>query len=125
MVQARASAVSLVASRSMDRNRDVPLSELRPVERRVLRLTEQDVERAEIARRFRRSPGFITRLIELAELPGRAAKPHDGPLRPLERRILGLRDEGLSHAEIGSRFLRSPAFVERVEGFAQYKHSSR
>jgi DNA-binding CsgD family transcriptional regulator len=97
------------------------LHDLRPVERRVLRLAEQQVEHDEIARRFQRSPEFIARVIELAELPGREAPPSATPLRPLERRILDLRQDGVSHAEIGTRFKRSPDFVERVEGFAQYK----
>jgi hypothetical protein len=104
---------------------DDELNELRPVERRVLRLAAQDVQHEEIARRFRRSPEFIGRLIELAELPGRMATVHDETLRPLERRILHLRDGGLSHAEIGSRFLRSPDFVERVDELAHYKLAAR
>jgi DNA-binding CsgD family transcriptional regulator len=108
----------------VDANLDA-MSSLRPVERRVLRLAAEDVEHREIARRFRRSPEFITRVIELAELPGRAAEVQHETLRPLERRILHLREDGLSHAEIGSRFLRSPGFVERVEGLAHYKLSSR
>jgi hypothetical protein len=91
------------------------------VERRVLRLADSDVPLEEIGRRFGRSPAFVARVIELAELPDRVAHTSDRTLRPLERRILGMRADGLSYAEIGSRFVRSGAFIERVEGFAHYK----
>lgn len=40
--------------------------------------------------------------------------PDEQYLRPLERRILALRDEGMPIAEIGRRFVRSPAHIERV-----------
>jgi transcriptional regulator len=35
-------------------------------------------------------------------------------LRPIERRILSMRDEGLDTSEIASRLRRSPDYVERV-----------
>jgi hypothetical protein len=47
------------------------------------------------------------------------------PLRPLERRILRWRDHGSDYAAIGARFRRSAAHVERVEGFARYKLTTR
>ncbi|MGH8947196.1 MAG: hypothetical protein ACRDVL_13740, partial [Acidimicrobiia bacterium] len=40
-------------------------------------------------------------------------------LRPLERRILEMRDQGLSLEEIGKRFRKSPEFVSRVIGWTQ------
>ena len=94
---------------------------LRPIERRVLQLEESGVDRVEIARRFQRSPEFIARLVELARLPQRRAEPGDGPLRPLERRILAWREQGADYDEIGPRFRRSPDFVRRVEDIAYYK----
>ena len=91
----------------------------------MLRLVDSEVALDEIARRFGRSPAFVERLIGLAELPERAARPSGETLRPLERRVLGLRAEGLSYGQIGSRFVRSGAFIERVEGYAHYKLSAR
>jgi DNA-binding CsgD family transcriptional regulator len=87
----------------------------------VLQLEESGVARAEIARRFQRSPEFIGRLVDLARLPHRMAREHDGPLRPLERRILAWREQGADYDEIGPRFRRSPDFVRRVELIAYYK----
>src|SRR5438105_826461 len=64
-------------------------SGLRPLERRILRLAADGVPDEEIARRFRRSPAFIRRVIELTDVPrsGRAATTGKS-LRPLERRVL-------------------------------------
>jgi len=100
---------------------------LRPVERVVLRLVDEGVEDAEIARRFRRSPEMIRRITAMARFPRLAAAevvPRDG-LRPLERRLLRWRHYGATYAEIGCRFRRSPAFVARVEAFARYKLEER
>ena len=96
---------------------------VRPLERRVLRLMERGVETEEIARRFRRSPEMIRRISEWAGLPGREhGRVLQGDvLRPLERRVLRWRAQGLGYAEIAPRFRRSPDFVQRVERLAQYK----
>ena len=100
-------------------------SALRPIERRVLRLVDDGVGHAEIARRFGHSPEFIERVLDLARLPGRTARPHDGHrLRPVERRVLGWLDRGAAHADIAPRFRRTPEFIARVEQFAHYKLSS-
>jgi DNA-binding CsgD family transcriptional regulator len=98
---------------------------LRPIERRVLRLSEQGTDHREIARRFRRSPDYIARVIGFARLPGRRRRRGHEVLRPVERRILDWRQQGADYAEIGPRFGRSPDFVERVERLAQYKLSLR
>ena len=107
-------------SRVPTMNRD-PI--LRPLERRVLRLVDEGVGDIEIARRFRRSPGMIRRIVAMTRLP-RAKGAHalrGKSLRPLERRVLRWRDRGAAYTEIGPRFRRSPAFVERVEVLARYK----
>jgi len=100
----------------------VETEHLRPVERRIRRLVELETPRADIAHRFRRTPEFIDRVIELSELSGRAVPaPSSDRLRPIERRVLRWRDDGASPAEIGPRFHRSPGFVEQVETLARYK----
>ena len=40
--------------------------------------------------------------------------PHTDHLRPVESRMVALRDSGVETAEIASRFRKSPQFVERV-----------
>ena len=100
----------------------VDVERLRPVERRIRRLVQQEVPVGDIAQRFRRSPGFIHRVIEMSELAGRTQSiPSSSRLRPVERRILRWRDQGASHADIAPRFHRSPEFVEQVENLARYK----
>lgn len=96
---------------------------LRPLERRVVQLVDDGIGTAEIARRFRRSPEMITRIIGMAALPGRAtaALARREVLRPLERRVLRWREGGADYDEIGARFGRSAAHVEQVEQLARYK----
>jgi len=84
---------------------------------------QEGVGETEIARRFRRSPEMIRRVITLAGLPRSAAPARNEPLRPLERRVLRWRQNGAEYEEIGPRFRRSPAFVQRVEDLANYKLS--
>jgi DNA-binding CsgD family transcriptional regulator len=94
---------------------------LRPIERRVLRLTDEGVDEVEIGRRFHRSPAFVERVVEYAQLPRTPHAKSASVLRPLERTILKLRANGTNHAEIGRRFHRSAGHVERVEQLANYK----
>ena len=49
--------------------------------------------------------------------------PHDRTLRPLERRILRLVEDGVDDAEIGRRFRHSPEWVARVRVLAQVPRS--
>ncbi len=96
---------------------------LRPVERRVLALVDDGVDDVEIARRFRRSPEMIGRLVTMAQLPRPHAPSSTGhrTLRPLERCVLRWRDGGAGYDEIAPRFRRSPRFLEQVETLANYK----
>lgn len=96
-------------------------SRLRPVERRILALRDEGVDVPEIARRFKRSPEHVERVIGWTEIP-RSKKP-DRPegLRPIERRVLAMRGEGLSYDEIGRRFNRGPDHIRRVENYANLR----
>jgi DNA-binding CsgD family transcriptional regulator len=96
-------------------------SNLRPVERRMLALRAEGIEVEEIARRFRRSPQHVERVLTWSEIP-RAPQP-DRPegLRPIERRVLAMRGQGLSYDEIGRRFNRGPDHIRRVERYAGFR----
>lgn len=98
--------------------------ELRPVERRVLRWADAGLDDAEIGRRFGRSPRWTAQVRYLAAVdrPGFDKDAgHGDTLRPLERRLLRWRDQGVGHDELSARFRRSPAFLARVEDYAHYK----
>lgn len=97
---------------------------LRPFERTVLRLADAGMSTAEIAWRFRRSPGHIDRVLDLSRIPRQpspATPGGDGVLRPVERRVLRARENGLDRAEIAARMRRTPGHVARVEQYAAFK----
>lgn len=102
-------------------------SGLRPLERRMLRLSDEGVNDVEIAWRFRKSPRFVRQVKELAARPrpsandGSAGPRPEDRLRPLERRLLWWRSQGVDHAELAPRFRRSAEFLARVEAMAHYK----
>ena len=116
---------------------------LRPVERRVVRWAESGLDDAEIGRRFGRGERWTAQVRFLADLDRprpRASGTDTGidseasgdagidseagttdALRPLERRLLRWREQGVGHDELGPRFRRSPGFLARVEELAHYK----
>lgn len=104
---------------------------LRPVERRVLRWVTSGVDDAEIARRFGRGTRWVAQVRLLAEIERPAIDPSaadaagvqtaDDRLRPIERRLLRWREQGVDHDELSTRFRRSPEFLARVERYARYK----
>jgi hypothetical protein len=94
---------------------------LRPVERCVLRLVANGVDHIEIARRFRRQPEFVDRVIAYAEMPRTGVHLAGDALRPVERRILKWLASGAAHADIGRRFHRSAGHIRRIEEMAAYK----
>ena len=100
-------------------------AELRPFERRVLRLSRSGIDNAEIARRFRRSPEFVERVIDLTRVPRHRAsvEPTQHSLRPLERRVLKWRADGASTGDIASRFRREARTIEQIERLAHYKQA--
>lgn len=94
---------------------------LRPIERRILALHRDGVDHAEIGARFRKSPEFIERVLHWIDIPrDHEPRPKAGH-RPVERRVLVLRAEGLSHEEIGRRFGRGPRFARRIEDLARLR----
>jgi hypothetical protein len=98
---------------------------LRPVERRVMRWADAGLGDAEIGRRFGRGERWTAQVRRLAELDrplATAGDDGDGDrLRPLERRVLRLRAQGVDHDELSVRFRRSPEHMARVEEYAHYK----
>jgi DNA-binding CsgD family transcriptional regulator len=94
---------------------------LRPVERRILRLVADGVDHIEIARRFRRRPEFVDRVIAYSRMPRANTKPVMQALRPVERRVLKWRADGAEHADIGRRFHRSAGHIQRIEQLATLK----
>jgi DNA-binding CsgD family transcriptional regulator len=94
---------------------------LRPIERRVLALWNQGLPVPDIARRFRRGEAHIQRIIDWTEIPRQAKPKPRAQLRPVERRVLGLRAQGMSYEEIGTCFRRDAAFAHRIEDFAKMR----
>jgi len=98
---------------------------LRPVERLVLHWTERGLDDAAIGRRFKRSEDWVRQVRRLAQLDRPLSpRPDEGRLRPLERRLLRWRAQGVDHEELSRRFRRSPAHLARVEEYAEYKLAS-
>jgi|SRR5437764_5224550 len=93
------------------------------IERRMARLSEQGLGDEEIARRFKKSPGFVQRVLALARVPRGGTGPDDAQLRPVERRVLKWRDEGASASDIAARFHRQPRSIEQIERLARYKQA--
>lgn len=96
---------------------------LRPIERRVLAMRSEGLSDQQIAERFRRSPEHIGRVAEWAAIDDRgpAAPGTEQLLTPMQRRVVTMRAEGQSHAEIGERFRRSERFIRQVEGLARFR----
>jgi hypothetical protein len=97
------------------------LNDLRPLERRVSKLAAEGVPPAEIGRRFHRSGEYVERVLEFASLPGRHAPRPPAGLRPIERRLIRWRDEGVPARELADRFRRGSGYIERVLAIADYK----
>lgn len=90
---------------------------LRPIERRILAMRSEGLALEEIAERIRRSPEHVGRIVEWTRVPRSGPAVRRSP-RPMEARVLALRDRGETHEQIGRRFRRSPGFIQRVEGLA-------
>lgn len=88
-------------------------------------MREQGVLIDEIAARINRSPEFVERLIAWTEIPRTGTASDDHHLTARQRRVLDLRSEGHSHAEIAEKFRRREAYIRQVEGLAHFKESQR
>ena len=95
---------------------------LRPLERRVLALHGEGESVEESARRFKRSPQHIERVLVWAQIP-RSGPPPGLATRAKEQRVLAMRLNGESHDDIGERFNRSPRFIRQMEGLAHYRRA--
>ena len=93
------------------------------IERRIAALTDEGVSEEEIARRFRRTPAFVGRVLALAQVPRRSGSQRPQKLRPVERRVLKWRADGVSVADIAPRFRRQPRTIEQIERMARYKQA--
>ena len=100
---------------------------LRPLERVILRMRDDGRSLPAIGLRVDRRPGTVGRILEMIEhkagIPGRAATPVT-QLRPVERVVLRLRDEGESYGQIGNRLRMSGAHVRRIEAYSQLRNDT-
>ena len=97
---------------------------LRPIERVVMRLHDEGCSLADIGKKVGKKPGTVTRILRMTEykqdgLPDRAASQH--PLRPVERVVLRLRDQGETYSQIGNRLARSGRRVQFIESLAAFE----
>lgn len=97
---------------------------LRPIERRVLDMQEEGVPVDEIAARFNKSSEFVERLLGWTDIP-RNGNGNARDLSPIERRVLDMRAEGASHAEIAEKFKKTERYIRQVDGLAHFKEGQR
>jgi hypothetical protein len=97
---------------------------LRPIERRVLDMHEDDVPVDEIAARINRSSEYVERMLGWTEIP-RNGDSKDRDLTPVERRVLDMRADGESREEIAAKFKKTERYIRQVEGLAHFKEGQR
>ena len=89
---------------------------LRPLERRILRQVAAGDDVNEIGRRLHRSPEFVQRVIGFTDIERDAKQPATAQvLRPVERRVLALRADGVGYDDLGARFNVSPRAAQLPE----------
>jgi DNA-binding NarL/FixJ family response regulator len=97
---------------------------LRPIERRVLHMQGEGVPVGEIAARFNKSIEFVERLVTWIDIP-RNGTDGGRDLNPIERRVLDMRAEGQTRAEIADKFKKTERYIRQVEGLAHFKEGQR
>ena len=100
------------------------MEHLRPLERRILAMRDEGTDVTEIARRTRRSPEHVERIITWTSVP-RTRSPHATAAEAMERRVLKFRENGMSHEQIADRFRRGPRFIRQVEALAHLRQGLR
>ncbi|HSJ33928.1 MAG TPA: hypothetical protein VLB85_02630 [Acidimicrobiia bacterium] len=97
--------------------------QLRPIETRILAMRQAGLSDAEIGTKVRKSPSRVAMIADWAQHPARGSglKREDEVLSPVAKRVLAMRAEGQSHAEIGDRLRRGPRYVRQVEGLAHFR----
>jgi hypothetical protein len=98
---------------------ELDLDRLRPIERRIIELARNGVAEVEIAQRFRRTPGYVRRVLALAEIPRRELERAIDELRPIERLVLNWVQRGGRPADLAARLRRTPGYVVQVERLAR------
>ena len=98
---------------------DIDLTRLRPIERRIIELARSGVADIDIAQRFRRTPGYVRRVIALADVPRQEMERAIDELRPIERVVLNWIEGGGRPADIASRLRKTPTYVLQVERLAR------
>lgn len=97
---------------------------LRPIERVVLRMHGEGVSPADIGKKVRKKPGTINRILEMVELKQgeeSVRTPDNNTLRPVERVVMRLRDQGETYSQIGNRLALSGRRIQFIEQLAQFK----
>ena len=87
-------------------------------------MAEAGLSPAETGRRFHRSGRYVEQVLRLARVPRSsvdASSPVGMPLRPIERRLLRWRADGVEADQVAAMFGRSPEHIERVLALADYK----
>ncbi len=102
------------------------VARMRPIERVVMRLQDEGCSLADIGKKVGKKPGTVTRIIRMAEykrdgLPDQAVT--ENALRPVERVVLRLRNNGETYSQIGNRLARSGRRIQFIESLAEFKQS--
>jgi hypothetical protein len=101
---------------------DSPADRLRPIERRLHKLTEGGAGDVELAWMFQRTPRTVRNIRSWSDLRRAGRRPSvGGVLRPIERCVLRWRDEGAELDDLAARFRRRPSSIAQIERLARFK----